>query len=183
MNQGLIPRRYAKALFEFASEKGVDEGLYESMRRLIGAFQVEPALQKAVSNPYVSAADKQNLILAAAAAQGKSLEALVDLTKLLERNHRIEFMQGIALAYNAIYREAKKIYSVVITAAAPLQAEELQRIRALVEKHLPEHSTAEFLELHNPDLIGGFTVCIDNELLDASVANELKQLRIKLLSH
>ena len=34
----------------------------------------------------------------------------------------------------------------------------------------------------DPDLIGGFVVNIDNEKLDASVANELKQLRLKLLS-
>ena len=33
----------------------------------------------------------------------------------------------------------------------------------------------------NPDLIGGFTVSIDNERLDASVKNELKQLRLNLL--
>lgn len=183
MNQGLIPRRYAKALFEFASDKGVEKGLYESMCRLIEAFRSEPAMQKAISNPYVSVVDKQNLIVSAAAAQGKALEALVDLIKLLERNHRIEYMQGIALAYNVIYREEKKIYFVEITAAAPLQKEEMQRIRTLVEKHLPQDSTAEFREFQNPELIGGFTVSIDNEMLDASVANELKQLRIKLLSH
>ena len=34
----------------------------------------------------------------------------------------------------------------------------------------------------DPDIIGGFTVDIDNERLDASVKNELKQLRLKLLS-
>ncbi len=33
----------------------------------------------------------------------------------------------------------------------------------------------------DPDLIGGFTVDIDNERLDASVKNELKQLRLRLL--
>ena len=33
----------------------------------------------------------------------------------------------------------------------------------------------------DPDLIGGFTVNIGSEQLDASVRNELKQLGIKLL--
>lgn len=183
MNQGLIPRRYAKALFEFASERGAEESVYESMCRLVDAFNAEPALQKAIANPYVAVADKQKLITSAAAPEGKAVDVLADLCKLLEKNLRMEFAQGIALAYNAIFRQARKIFSVTVTSAVPLQAEELQRIHSLVEKHLPEDSTAEFSEIQNPDLIGGFTVSIDNELLDASVANELKQLRLKLLSH
>ena len=39
----------------------------------------------------------------------------------------------------------------------------------------------EYTYSTDPDLIGGFTVDIDNERLDASVKNELKQLRLKLL--
>lgn len=42
------------------------------------------------------------------------------------------------------------------------------------------------MEYHHrvdPSLIGGFTVTINNEKLDASVADELKQLRLKLLSN
>ena len=183
MNQGLIPRRYAKALFEFASENGSDKSVYDAMRRLVAAFAAESALHKAIANPYISAADKHKLIVSAAVPEGKAVSLFADLCKLLERNHRMEFIQGIALAYNAIYRQARKIFSVTITAAVPLQASELQRIHSLVQKHLPENSTAEFSEIQNPDLIGGFTVSIDNELLDASVANELKQLRLKLLSH
>ena len=87
------------------------------------------------------------------------------------------------MAYVKLYREAQRIFKVAITSAAPLQPEELRRIKTLVERQLPEGATAEYVEAVAPELIGGFTVSIDNELLDASVANELKQLRLKLLSH
>lgn len=40
----------------------------------------------------------------------------------------------------------------------------------------------EYMSVVNPDLLGGFTVNIGNEKLDASIANELKQLRLNLLS-
>ena len=52
-----------------------------------------------------------------------------------------------------------------------------------VGKHLPDGASAEYTEAVDSALIGGFTVAIDNERLDASVANELKQLRLKLLSN
>ncbi|WP_368075483.1 F0F1 ATP synthase subunit delta, partial [uncultured Muribaculum sp.] len=35
----------------------------------------------------------------------------------------------------------------------------------------------------DPELIGGFVININSERLDASISNELKQLRLKLLSN
>lgn len=181
MNQGLIPRRYAKALYLLAAEKGQTAQVYDAMNRLAAAFADEKDLHKALANPHVDAADKLSLV---SAACGHEAEALVtDMVRLLERNRRMEFLRDIALAYVAIYRSENHIYRVDITSAMPLQPEELKRIQSLVHKHLPAGSTAEFNEAVNPDLIGGFSVSIDNELLDASVAAEFKQLRLKLLSH
>ena len=40
----------------------------------------------------------------------------------------------------------------------------------------------EFIATINPALLGGFVVNIDNERLDASIKNELEQLRLKLTS-
>ncbi|MBO8476635.1 MAG: F0F1 ATP synthase subunit delta, partial [Bacteroidetes bacterium] len=37
-------------------------------------------------------------------------------------------------------------------------------------------------EIVNPSLIGGFTIKVDSLLLDASISNELRNLRLKLLS-
>lgn len=181
MNQGLIPRRYAKALLMHASERKTDTVVYDAMQRLASAFASEPQLQRALANPAVTDADKVNLVMT---ASGSSDSAdLKDFCQLLLRNHRIDCLRECALAYIRLYREAHRIYRVVITSAAPLQPAELNRIEALVKAHIPEGATADFDVCTNPDLIGGFTVSIDNELLDASVENELKQLRLKLLSH
>ncbi len=179
MDQGLIPRRYAKALFLLAAEKGVDAEVYAAMQQLCGAFDSEPDLQKAIANPHVDVADKEALVAAATSAN----PLVADTVRLLARNRRLDMLRAVALSYVALYRSEHNIYRVDITSAAPLQAPELLRIQTLVNKHLPANSTAEFSEAVNPDLIGGFTIAVDNELLDASVASDLKQLRLKLLSH
>lgn len=184
MDQGLIPRRYAKALYLLAAEKGKDADVYRAMNSLAEAFSAEPGMQKVMANPHVAAADKMALVASATAAGSDSAAPLVaNMVKLLERNRRMEYLRDIALAYVAIYRSENHIYKVDITSAAPLQPAELKRIQTLVIKHLPGNATAEFNESINPDLIGGFSIAIDNELLDASVASDLKQLRLKLLSH
>ena len=54
MDQGLIPRRYAKALYLHAVERHCDRPLYEVMRRLSAAFGREPGLNDALANPFVA---------------------------------------------------------------------------------------------------------------------------------
>lgn len=39
----------------------------------------------------------------------------------------------------------------------------------------------EYSSIVDPDIIGGFIVAIDNDRLDASIATELKQLKLNLL--
>lgn len=181
MNQGLIPRRYAKALYLLASEKNRDKEIYQAMFRLSDVFNDEPKLQTAIANPHVSAQDKLALICVAANVSSDSLVG--DMVKLIERNNRTNLLREIALAYINIYRSKHHIYQVTITSAMPLQPAEFKRIQSLIINHLPEEALPEFSEKVNPNLIGGFTVSIDNELLDASVAADFKQLRLKLLSH
>lgn len=181
MNQGLIPSRYAKALFEYASEKGADERVYKLMQTLERSFVAEPSMQQVVANPFVPAPDKVKLLTSAAGAEPKD-EVYARFMQLLVDNNRLDSARDIALAYMKIYREAHCIYLVTVTSAAPMGAAEEDRLKALIGRHL-DGGTMEYHHRVDPDLIGGFTVSINNEKLDASVADELKQLRLKLLSN
>lgn len=181
MNQGLIPSRYAKALFEYASEKSDDVRIYELMHTLEGSFAAEASLQQAVANPFIPAPDKVKLLTSAAGASDKD-DVYARFLKLLAENNRLDLARDIALAYMKIYRSEHRIYLVTVTSAAPMGAAEEDRLKSLINRHL-DGGTMEYHHRVDPDLIGGFTVTINNEKLDASVADELKQLRIKLLSN
>ncbi|MCM1336200.1 MAG: ATP synthase F1 subunit delta [Candidatus Amulumruptor caecigallinarius] len=180
MNEGLIPRRYAKALYKYALEKGRDKALYEMMERLAESYAREPALAKAMANPFVDPSQKLTLMLTACGAE-KDDAVLHRFFDLLSENHRIGLAGDIARAYGDIYREANNIHRVTITSAAPLDADTVKRIEQVVKRHIGG-GTVDYTTAVNPDLIGGFTVNIDNDRLDASVATELKQMRLKLLS-
>ena len=181
MNQGLIPSRYAKALFEFASEKKADRRIYDLMHALESSFASEPSLQQAVANPFIPAADKMKLLTTAAGASGND-EVYARFLQLLADNNRLDAARDIALAYMKLYRSQHHIYLVTVTSAAPMAQAEEERLRKLILRHL-DGGTMEYHHRVDPSLIGGFTVTINNEKLDASVADELKQLRLKLLSN
>ena len=141
MDQGLIPRRYAKALYLYAVERHCDRPLYEVMRRLSAAFGREPGLNDALANPFVAYPDKQALVLAAVGGEtGKEAEdaAFADFLKLLGQNKRLDMLREIALAYIAIYRKENRIFRVAVTTAAPVSSQDMKRIHALVGKHLPD---------------------------------------------
>lgn len=180
MNEGLIPRRYAKALLKFAHEKGQDVSTYALMKTLSESFSAQQQLANVLNNPFVDAGEKAALINTAAAADDSN-SCFADFVKLLIQNNRIGMTREIALAYLNLYRKANNIYMVDITTANELPQPEMKRLKAIIEGHLG-NATVEYNVAVDPDLIGGFVVTIDSERLDASIKNELKQLRLKLLS-
>ena len=68
MNEGLIPRRYAKALFKVAVERKVEERIYALMTNLAQSFAVTPGLSQTVANPFVDAKQKTEILVIAAQA-------------------------------------------------------------------------------------------------------------------
>ncbi|MCH5219564.1 MAG: ATP synthase F1 subunit delta [Muribaculaceae bacterium] len=178
MDKGLLPRRYAKALYKFATEKKQSETVYKAMRNILAAFETNRELRVTISNPFVSEHDKASLIDSAAGMQNSVLE---DFVKLLAQNNRLDIMREAALAYTTLYRQENNIHLVHITSAAPLSDADKKRLTDMIEKHI-DGATAEFSFEVNPDLIGGFVVKLDNESLDASVRNQLDQLRQSLIT-
>lgn len=180
MNQGLIPNRYAKALYEYAAESGSDKRVFDLMQKLADAFAAESNLAKAVSNPFVSRRDKIQLLDTASGADASDKDMSRFMT-LLADNNRLDMARDIALAYLKMYRAKHNIRLVTVTSAAPMAADDEGRLKKMIQRHLGS-AQMEYRHLIDANLIGGFVVSIDNEKLDASVANELKQLRLKLLS-
>lgn len=181
MDQGLIPRRYAKALFEVAKERGCDSRIYGLMQTLAESFAAEPALQQTMANPFVKDADKTALVQTASGVSGdKADETFKDFIALLERNRRIDLIRDIAIAFIDLYRRENRIFKVAITSAAPLDEAVRQRMTELIRKQLGD-GTLECSFSVDPDLIGGFTVRAGNELLDASVATQLNKIRLGLV--
>ena len=178
MDNGLIPRRYAKALYKFALEKGETKRIYELSKRVIDAFKENPDLQKVLSNPFIGDDDKEKLLLAAAGGKDEIFDQFV---KLILSQKRVEFANAMMLAYRDIYRKENHISQAKITTATKLDAARMEKLRNLVKKAFKD-SELEFSEAVDPALIGGFVIDVDSVRMDASLSNELEQLRQTLLS-
>ena len=69
MNEGLIPGRYAKALYKFACEQGESDAVYAQMKKLTASYDREPALRTAVENRFLPVADKEKVLMTASSAK------------------------------------------------------------------------------------------------------------------
>lgn len=179
MNGGLIPHRYAKALYKLALEQGKTPAVYDEMKAVCAAFEANADLNKVLANPFITNADKKKLLLAAAGSEpGADYQGFVDL--ILAKKREMYAWQ-MALAFRDIYRQANNISQVRITTAASMDDAELAKLRDLVQKAFAAR-TLEFSYGVDPDLIGGFVIDVDSVRLDASLSNEIEQLRLTLLS-
>lgn len=178
MISGLIPHRYAKALYKYALETKSAERVYDEMKNVISSFQQNPGMAKILSNPAVESGDKERVLIAAAGKDpGEDYKRFV---KLILDHKREEFAYLMAYSYRDIYRKANKISQVKITTAINLGEQELQKLRDVVEKAFTD-TTFEYTYDVNPDLIGGFVIDVDSTRMDASLSNELEQLRQNLI--
>ena len=182
MNDGLIPQRYAKALYKFAIENGKSEVVYEEMKVVVSSFEANPDLLKVLANPYVSKDDKGNLLLAAAG--DKREEAYENFVKLILENKRECYAYHCALAYRQIYRKENNISQVEVVTAAKLGDDELNKICNLVQESY-KGKTLEFTYTINPDIIGGFIINLDGKVCEhntvAVVAGKTERDRICVL--
>lgn len=179
MYDGLIPQRYAMALYKFARDNRKTKEVYDEMQTVIASFESNPTLNKVLANPFVSRDDKHKLLVAAAGkGAGPDYNSFVNL--ILNHNREM-FAQQMAYAFRDIYRDENKISRVRITTAAKLSDKELKRIFNLVANAYPDR-TLETVYNVDPEIIGGFCIDVDNTRFDASVSNEIQQLRQNLIS-
>ena len=178
MSDGLIPRRYAKALYKFAVKNGDSEAVYNLLKSFSFRYTAIDELKRAMLNPNVPDEEKgADMLRLVGGKPGSSLDQFL---LLCMRNNRSEHLQKISLAYVDLYREAHNIAHVVVTIATELPEKEFNAIIDIVKKRMGD-MTLEIEKVIDPSLIGGFTVNIDGLVLDASVKRELNDLRLQLL--
>lgn len=178
MDNGLIPHRYAKALYKYALEHKTTEEVYNISKAVITAFKENRSLQTVLANPFVKKEEKEKLLVAAAGVGAD--EAYKRFVTLVLDHRREEFFNVMMYAYRDIYRTENHISQAEIITASNLDETLMDKLRGLVKSAF-KGSTLEFSESVNPDLIGGFVINVDSVRMDASVSNELEQLRQTLL--
>jgi F-type H+-transporting ATPase subunit delta len=174
MSATRIATRYAKSLLDLAISQGKLEQVHTDMQYLSAAVKNRD-LYLLLKNPVIPN-DKKNTILGVL-FKDKVSDLASTYMKLLVQKNREMYLPEIAAEFEAQYSNLRKISSVRVTTAAPLNDQSLADLQKqlLASGALMENVNIEAKV--DPDLIGGFVLEFDNKRYDASVSHKLEQLK------
>ncbi len=168
-------RRYAEAAFEVALR---DDQLDRWAEDLAVAAEIlgRPEVDPIVHSPAVPLA--QRLGLVSALLEPRIQPGALRLVSLIVTRGRASILSGVATEYTRKLNAHRGVVMATVISAVPLTAPETAEIRTRVEAMAG--SAAEIHTEVDPDLIGGVTVQIRDQLLDASIRGRLERLRDQL---
>lgn len=177
MDTGLIARRYAHALADFAESNGEMTRAAEEAEEFVGVYARVRELREALASPVMTPDAKISVVRQALGGNlSKSLEGFL---RLVVRHRREKWLCFMLPAFIGIYKQRYGIVDMTLTTAAAVDDDFVNRLSARVG--LETHSR----EVHvhrkvDPSLIGGFRFRIDDRLIDASIASQLRRVEQKL---
>jgi F-type H+-transporting ATPase subunit delta len=166
--------RYAKSLLDLAIEKGQLDAVYSDIQFLDAALKSSKELVVVLKSPIIKA-DKKGKILDAIAA-GRLSVITATFNKLLLAKGREFYLPEIVTAFIAQYKEYKGIHTVKLTTAVPVSEE----LKQSILQQIRVAKDMQHLELNtevNEALIGGYVLEIGDELVDASIAFDLHNIK------
>ncbi|HZG87337.1 F0F1 ATP synthase subunit delta [Paenibacillus sp.] len=169
---GVAAKRYAKALFAVAQEKGLVEETKAQLDAVVDALTSSSDIQAFLEHPNIAASKKKEAIRTA--ISGKVNEYVLQTVQLLVDRGRAAAIGPVRDAYAAIADEALGRAVASVASAFELTAEQQQDIASKFSAITGKQVTVE--SVVDPSLLGGIRVRIGDTLYDGSLATKLAEL-------
>ncbi len=180
MSNARLAGRYAKSLLDLAIEQGQLETVYADMKYVQAVCKASVELVNLLRSPIIKADQKNSILTAVTKDKVSVLTASFNV--LLVKKGREGELPEMANAFIEQYNALKGIHQVTLTTAVEVSDDIKKSIEQKV-KSSNEFGSVELTTQTNPDLIGGFVLEFDNNLLDASVLRDLKEIKKQFLNN
>ncbi len=168
-----LSERYAKALFQAASEQNALDPVIADSEALLSLWEqseeLPRLLHRAEKLPEISDSISQDLkrLLNVSVITARLLDILVE-------RKRISLLSDILLAFQQEIKSQKGIIQATVTSARSLDPDEIQRIQKQLNGVFK--AQVDILWLQDHSILGGLHVQIGDRIFDGSLRNRMKQL-------
>ena len=169
-----IARPYAEAAFGLAKEENAFAAWSEALSAM-AAVVAAPEMKALIGNPALAPARLAELTASAAPGLSKSQK---DLLSVLAENERLAALTEISGMYETLRNEAERVLAAEVTSAYPMSDAQVAEITGLLEKK--HGKKVKVSVVVDPDLIGGVSIAIGDEVMDASVRGKLARMQSAL---
>jgi F-type H+-transporting ATPase subunit delta len=173
----VVPRVYARALFEAAQEAGTLEQVASDLGALAHALEDVPELEAFLRNPQIDPPEKAATLAQIAADADDLVRNFLRLVAVKGRAGQIPEMYA---EFEALLARAQGRLTVELTTAVELSDEDARSIVETIERAAGR--TVEATRSVDPSLIGGIVLDIGSFRADGSLRGRLERLRQDLVT-
>jgi F-type H+-transporting ATPase subunit delta len=171
----VVAKRYAKALFEVASEHGALDQVQKDLDRVVETFSAAPELVDWLNHPATDAEKKKEMF-------SRIFEGLhrytLNLLYILADRRREAIVPEIVAEYKRLADEHRGVAEAVVTTAFPLSEEDRKALVKAFE--LIVGKKIRVTEKVDSDILGGVLVQVGDRLYDGSLRTKLIRFQERL---
>jgi F-type H+-transporting ATPase subunit delta len=167
--------RYARAIYEIADEEKLVEEVYNDMIRINRLNRDSFDFKNLLSNSIINNIDKKKAILSLTEKNNSITEKLLDL---LIHNKRVAIISDISSSFIQLYNKHNNIKEAVVITASPIDKHLENQILSQIK--IPEAKSITLTNLVDSSIIGGFIIRYDGKEYNASIKQNLKNLKTEL---
>ncbi|MFZ5827437.1 MAG: F0F1 ATP synthase subunit delta [Bacillota bacterium] len=177
LNQA-VARRYARALFDLAQEKGVLDQVDRELELVAKMIESDGYLRAIMNDVLIAPSQKHNLI--EKMFGGKVSALVLNFLFLVVRKRREAHIPEMYRAYLDLANEARGVVEVEVRSAFELPEDTVKILEGNLVRKLGKR--VKFQTQVAPELIGGLVVRVGDTLMDGSVRTRLRRMRERLIS-
>lgn len=171
-------RRYTRALFDLATERGQRDPVRADLVHLAGLLTGSPEFAWLITSPDLAAERRQALLREVLGGRGDPL-TLVFLEFLLSRR-RLRLLPLVCTLFEDACLHADQVVRAEVSSAIALAPAQAEALRRRLEARLGRQVRARHQV--DPALLGGFVVQVGDDVLDCSLRTQLERFRQKIIS-
>lgn len=174
-SRAVVAKRYAKALFEVAQEKGIVDQVREELKGIVDTLHADADFSKFLLHPNINASDKLSVVGNVFANVSDTVSSVIHV---LVNNGREAQIEELYQYYVQIANAATGSADAVVTTPQPLTEAEAAQVAAQFGQMIGKQ--IRITNVVDPSLLGGLSVRIGDRLYDGSLSSKLAKLEKSL---
>ena len=166
--------RYAKAILSVAQDNNTTTKIQIEMNQIAMAIAMSTDLNSALKSPIVKMSEKTAVLDHFFSNSSSEVKTLF---KTLTKNKRIDLLELIAQEYNRLFDQLNNKEIATVTTAVPmtpaLEGKVLEKLKSLSTKEI------SLTKIVDETILGGFILRVGDQQYNASVSNQLNELKSK----
>lgn len=174
---GVIGARYGEALLQLAEEAGQLEEVAGEVREVEALIQQQPDLERLLSSRILSMSQREEALKNVFG--GRINKTFLDFMRVVNNKERLDQLPAILRQFLKLLDERRGIIEVDVFIAARLDDGKAKDVAARIGQALGREVVLH--QYVDPELIGGLKIRVGDQLIDGSVATQLKRMKEKLI--